>query len=77
MLQGAGDSFIGALAYLIAEFPNVSLENHIGIACKIAAVSVTKPGTQTSFPTNDVLQEIMKPMWLWIWNIKQSFMKHL
>lgn len=59
---GAGDSFIGALAYLIAEFPNVSLENHIGIACKIAAVSVTKPGTQTSFPTNDVLQEIMKPM---------------
>lgn len=62
MLQGAGDSFIGALAYLIAEFPNVSLENHIGIACKIAAVSVTKPGTQTSFPTNDVLQEIMKPM---------------
>ncbi|GLV46016.1 uncharacterized protein CBL_13419 [Carabus blaptoides fortunei] len=57
---GAGDSFIGALAYLIAEFPKISLENQVGIACEIAAISVTKLGTQISFPTNEVLQKILK-----------------
>jgi sugar/nucleoside kinase (ribokinase family) len=47
-LVGAGDSFIGALGYFIAE--EYSLPEAMKRACQIASVSVQAEGTQTSYP---------------------------
>ena len=48
---GAGDAFIGALAVLLAEgFP---LREAARQASAAAALSVTRPGAQPSFPTRD------------------------
>lgn len=47
---GAGDAFIGALAHFIAKNPASELKQCIAAANKVAALSVQKPGTQTSFP---------------------------
>lgn len=49
---GAGDAFIGSLAYFLVKHPNASLTNVIGAACEVASHSVQKPGTQSSFPNS-------------------------
>lgn len=46
---GAGDAFIGALAYFIARFPTASWTQKIGASIEIASHSVQFKGTQTSF----------------------------
>ncbi|MGE9553574.1 ribokinase [Erwinia amylovora] len=46
---GAGDSFIGALAYSLVR--NVALPEAIGFACKVSAHSIQKYGGQSSFPS--------------------------
>lgn len=45
---GAGDAFIGSLAVFLAE--GRSLTEAVAIANQVAALSVTRMGTQTSFP---------------------------
>ncbi|XP_040579055.1 ribokinase [Lepeophtheirus salmonis] len=62
---GAGDSFIGSLSYYLgihaqSELPTDSqLEEMIRRACIIAAFSITKKGTQSSyFPRNDLPPEL-------------------
>jgi len=53
---GAGDSFIGSLAYYLATREgDMSLTDMIKCASCIASISVTKPGTQSSYPTRDDL----------------------
>jgi len=52
---GAGDCFLGALAYFMVSNQDWSLKKSISNACRVAAVSVQKPGTQPSFPTKDQL----------------------
>ncbi|KAM9842067.1 ribokinase isoform 2-T3 [Aulostomus maculatus] len=47
---GAGDSFIGALAFYMAHYPTMPLEEMARRASQVAAVSVQAMGTQTSFP---------------------------
>uniref|UniRef100_A0A3B1IU58 Ribokinase n=1 Tax=Astyanax mexicanus TaxID=7994 RepID=A0A3B1IU58_ASTMX len=47
---GAGDSFIGALAFYISHYPTMPLEEMARRANLIAAVSVQTTGTQTSYP---------------------------
>ncbi|XP_051502252.1 ribokinase isoform X2 [Myxocyprinus asiaticus] len=47
---GAGDSFIGALAYYMAHYSTMPLEEMARRANLVAAVSVQTVGTQTSFP---------------------------
>ncbi|MBN3299067.1 RBSK Ribokinase, partial [Amia calva] len=47
---GAGDSFIGALAFYMAHYPTVPLEEMARRANLVAAVSVQSTGTQTSYP---------------------------
>ncbi|XP_054586178.2 ribokinase isoform X1 [Nothobranchius furzeri] len=47
---GAGDSFIGALAFYLAVHPTMTLEEMAGRANQVASVSVQTSGTQTSFP---------------------------
>lgn len=54
---GAGDAFIGALAYFIGA-KKVSMEKAIRAACFVAADSVTKLGTQMSFPGPEILKKI-------------------
>ncbi|MEQ2171938.1 hypothetical protein GOODEAATRI_015755 [Goodea atripinnis] len=48
--HGAGDSFIGALAFYMAHHPAMPLEEMARKANRVAAVSVQAVGTQTSFP---------------------------
>lgn len=50
---GAGDSFVGALAVELAA--GTGLERAVELATRVAAVTVTRRGAQTSFPTLDEL----------------------
>uniref|UniRef100_UPI0037E78CB3 ribokinase n=1 Tax=Semicossyphus pulcher TaxID=241346 RepID=UPI0037E78CB3 len=47
---GAGDSFIGALAFYMAHYPTMPLEEMVRRANQVAGVSVQTVGTQTSYP---------------------------
>ncbi|XP_054261481.1 ribokinase-like [Macrosteles quadrilineatus] len=47
---GAGDVFVGSLAYLLAYRTDMSFERKISVSCQIAAISIMKKGTQSSFP---------------------------
>lgn len=46
---GAGDAFIGALAFFISKFPEATWTQKIGASIEIASHSVERKGTQTSF----------------------------
>lgn len=56
---GAGDAFIGALAYVLATNPNADLKKAVEVACFVASDSTTRPGTQISFPGPSVLKAIL------------------
>ncbi|KAJ8924869.1 hypothetical protein NQ315_001024 [Exocentrus adspersus] len=56
---GAGDAFIGALAYLLANRKDLGIERALLYACMIAADSVTRPGTQISFPGPEILKQVV------------------
>ncbi|XP_063765440.1 ribokinase isoform X3 [Eleginops maclovinus] len=47
---GAGDSFIGALAFYMAHYPSMPLEEMARRANQVAGLSVQTVGTQTSYP---------------------------
>ncbi|CAH0625413.1 unnamed protein product [Chrysodeixis includens] len=47
---GAGDAFVGALATYLVQNKKQPIDHIIGAACKVATLSVTKEGTQTSYP---------------------------
>jgi len=49
-IQGAGDAFIGALAFYLSVQPDISLSDVIKNANEIASRSVLASGTQKSFP---------------------------
>ena len=53
--SGAGDSFIGSLAYFMSEMPGLSLEESVKRAGYIASLSVQKQGTQASYPSRESL----------------------
>ena len=53
---GAGDSFVGTLAFLLSRAESMSLMNKVQRACRVASQSVEKKGTQTSYPTVDELR---------------------
>ncbi|XP_078398832.1 ribokinase isoform X4 [Cetorhinus maximus] len=48
--EGAGDSFVGALAFYMAHYPCMELDEMSRRACDIASVSVQSQGTQASYP---------------------------
>ncbi|EDV99341.1 ribokinase [Drosophila grimshawi] len=54
--SGAGDAFLGSLAYHIAIFPNLHRESHISAANICAAYAVGHRGTQLSFPGPEYAQ---------------------
>ncbi|CAF4883822.1 unnamed protein product [Rotaria sp. Silwood1] len=53
---GAGDSFVGTLALLMAQKEKISFKEQVKRACRVASQSVEKKGTQTSYPTKDELR---------------------
>jgi ribokinase len=54
---GAGDAFVGSLAYFLgARRP---LREAVEKACAIATKSVLKTGTQSSFPTRDEVESLL------------------
>ncbi|XP_050541809.1 ribokinase-like isoform X3 [Daktulosphaira vitifoliae] len=56
---GAGDAFIGALAYFIVHKPNLDLYEKIKRACTIASITVQQKGTQKSFPNRNTLPKYL------------------
>ncbi|KAG7205384.1 hypothetical protein KM043_007379 [Ampulex compressa] len=52
---GAGDAFVGALAYFKAHHPNLAMEECIRRACIVATESVLAFGTHASFPKRESL----------------------
>lgn len=56
---GAGDAFIGALAFVLATDPTADLKKAVEIACFVASDSTTKPGTQISFPGPSILKGLL------------------
>ncbi|KAJ7399807.1 hypothetical protein BTVI_110378 [Pitangus sulphuratus] len=48
--KGAGDSFVGALAFYLAYYPKLSMEEMIRKSNCVASVSVQASGTQSSYP---------------------------
>jgi len=56
---GAGDCFVGALGFFLANYPDLSLAQKVDRACRIASYSVCKGGTQSSFPSRSDLPEIL------------------
>ncbi|KAJ8044591.1 Ribokinase [Holothuria leucospilota] len=47
---GAGDCFLGTLAYYLASFPSLSLKEMVHRSNQIASLSVQSPGAQLSYP---------------------------
>lgn len=54
---GAGDAFIGALAHNFAQYPEKDVADHVLAANEVAAHSVQRYGTQSSFPYADEIKE--------------------
>lgn len=56
---GAGDSFVGALAFYMAYYPDLGMEEMIKRSSSIASVSVQAAGTQSSYPfKKDLAQDL-------------------
>lgn len=49
LIQGAGDAFIGAMAFYMAKFKMLPFEEIVRRAGEIARTSVLNPGTQSSY----------------------------
>lgn len=58
-IQGAGDAFVGALAYYLACHRGLSFEEMIRRSGVIASYSVTAPGTQASYNVDRLPGELL------------------
>lgn len=54
---GAGDAFVGAFAYGIAS--GLVLEKAVALGCACASDSVTKKGTQSSYPSREIASGLL------------------
>lgn len=54
--QGAGDCFCGSLAYYLVEMPDLPIVEAVRRSAAIAAKSVTRKGTQSSYFRRDELE---------------------
>lgn len=58
---GAGDSFLGTLAYFICHFESLTFEEKLSRACAVAAITVCGEGTQKSYPrVHNLPNEILR-----------------
>ena len=56
---GAGDAFVGSLAYFLACRPELALATAASRACRLASLSVTRPGTQSSYPRRAEVADLL------------------
>lgn len=56
---GAGDAFVGALAYFLGCHPCLSIQEQIKRSCYIATCTVLNQGTQTSYPDRHQLPDYL------------------
>ena len=56
---GAGDALIGALAFYMSCYPQLSLLEIVCRAVNIATATVTAHGVQSSYPTREDLDDIL------------------
>ncbi|XP_018322190.1 ribokinase-like [Agrilus planipennis] len=56
---GAGDAFVGVLAYLMAYKRHLSLKEMVEAACHCAAYTVCRKGSQSAMPDESVLNEFL------------------
>jgi len=56
---GAGDAFVGSLAYFIASHPSLNLEEKVQRSCSLASLTVMKPGTQLSYPHREEVEHVI------------------
>ena len=54
---GAGDAFVGAFAFGIAS--GMELEKAVALGCACASDSVTKKGTQSSYPSREIASGLL------------------
>jgi ribokinase len=54
---GAGDCFVGTFAFALG--CGMSEQAAVDLACRAASMSVTRPGTQSSFPTADEAKQLL------------------
>ena len=64
---GAGDALMGALAFYMSCYPQLSFAEMVSRAVNIAAVTVTAHGVQSSYPAKEELDD-----WLFDSNAKAS-----
>jgi len=55
---GAGDAFVGSLAYFLANTEQ-KLEEMVKKACRLATITVQKKGTQASYPVRDEVDHLL------------------
>jgi ribokinase len=56
---GAGDAFVGSLAYFLACAPELPLPDAVARSCRLASLSVQREGTQTSYPYRNEVSELL------------------
>jgi len=54
---GAGDAFVGTLAFLMGRKTPITVA--VRSACRLASLSVLRPGTQTSYPSRDDARSLL------------------
>ncbi len=58
---GAGDAFVGSLAYFLACRPELPFAEAVAKACRLAAFTVRKSGAQSSYPQRADVEAILEP----------------
>ena len=56
---GAGDAFVGSLAYFLACLPALPLPEAARRAGRLASLSVTRPGAQSSYPQRGEVADLL------------------
>ena len=56
---GAGDSFVGSLAYFVSSRSDLSLAEAVTRSCSVASLSVLKKGTQASYPNKTEVHHLL------------------
>ena len=59
-MQGAGDAFVGALAFYLSRSSILPFQEMVYRSSKIASHTVTMPGTQSSFVVNQMPKELFE-----------------
>lgn len=57
-LQGAGDAFVGSLAYYLSRHPSLLFDEMVKRSSIVASHTVTMKGTQSSFIVDHLPKEL-------------------